>query len=105
MVTLTPGRMAGMTPHPMTHEVFAAFVATSRWKFAKTMAHIPHEYTLRKNAASDALFAEAVQFIRDHGYSGWFGRTEYRYYDVDGWKYWTMGFPVPETILINRAQK
>lgn len=85
---------------------FREFIASRRWQFAKTMAHIPHEYTV-----SDWIpweredFEAAVMFIREHGYSSRFFSKTYLYYDVDGLQYWTMGAPVKETILINRAAK
>jgi hypothetical protein len=28
----------------------------------------------------------------------------YTYFDHDGWTYWTMGVPLPITILINKAE-
>jgi hypothetical protein len=28
----------------------------------------------------------------------------YTYLDIDGWHYWTMGCPLHQTILINRAK-
>lgn len=87
----------------MTHERFETFIEGSRWIFAKTMPQIPHEYTLRKHA-DEAEFEAAVAFIREHGYRARWGRYNHTYFDVDGWQYWTMGAPVGETILINRAE-
>lgn len=87
----------------MTEEEVRDFIAAHQWTFAKSMPQIPHFYTLRKRARDDAEFATMVQHIRDAGYDVYFGRTKYRYLDVDGMHYWTMGFPVVETILINRA--
>ncbi len=90
----------------MTHmdaESFNEFVSSSEFQFAKTMADIPHEYTLRKKAASDERFADAVQFIRDNGFRRRFSSRFYTYYRLGGYVYWTMGAPVDETILINRA--
>jgi hypothetical protein len=81
-----------------------AFIAASTWRFAKTMPDAPHEYTLRRNAASDAAFEAAVVFIREHGDERAWGGRAYTYLDVDGWSYWTMGAPLDETILINRAR-
>jgi hypothetical protein len=90
------------------------FIRASKWIFAKTMRKTPHEYTLRKDARAggrEETFERFVLHIRKHGYSGKFGKTTYKYFDVDGWQYWTMGCPlyVPPpnedrgTILINRA--
>jgi hypothetical protein len=81
-----------------------AFVARSTWTYAKTMPKTPHEYTLRRNAPDEALFERVVRHIRRHGYRKVYGRATYTYLDIDGWQYWTMGSPLSETILINRAR-
>lgn len=73
------------------------------YKFAKTMLKNPHSYTLRKNWSVDANFEKAVQFIRDHGDVEHFKGKSYIYLYVNEYKYWTMGAPISETILINRA--
>lgn len=88
----------------MTEEQVRDFIERSKWKFAKTMPQIPHYYTLRKDAERDQEFLGFAQFIRDFGYDASFGKTRYRYADFDGWQYWTMGFVLDSTILINRAQ-
>lgn len=83
---------------------FKEYIAGSRWKFAKTMAHIPHEYTVKEwEPWREDLFEQAVMFIRENGYEQNFFRATYLYYDVDERQYWTMGAPLVETILINRA--
>jgi len=90
----------------MDHEGFVDFIAARRWQFAKTMAAIPHEYTVAAWYPNQrAAFDEAVMFIREHGYEGRFFSKTYLYYDVDGLQYWTMGNPLPITKLINRALK
>jgi hypothetical protein len=87
----------------VTPEEFAAFVAAAPWRFASTMPEVPHEYTLRRQAADPARFEEAVRFIREHGYPARWGRATHTYYDHDGKKYWTMGWPVEQTVVLNRA--
>ena len=50
-------------------------------------------------------FEQAVAFIRANGESRIFkptGRSSV-YFDIDGRQYWTMGAPIEETIIINRA--
>ena len=32
------------------------------------------------------------------------GKYNFPYLIIDGWKYWTMGAPIEETIIINRAE-
>jgi hypothetical protein len=90
---------------PSDLERIRTFIAGHRWVFAKTMPQWPHEYTLRKNAPDEEEFLRLVTFIREHGYDERFGKSAtYIYLNVDGWKYWSMGAPVPDTILINRAR-
>lgn len=88
----------------MTEKQVRDFIGRSTWKFAKTMPEMPHFYTLRKDAERDEEFLGFAQFIRDFGYDASFGKARYRYADFDGWQYWTMGFVLDSTILINRAQ-
>jgi hypothetical protein len=82
-----------------------AFIGMSKWIFAKTYAKFaPHEYTLLKQTHSSNTFLEFARFIERHGYKEKFGKREYTYVNIDGWKYWTMD-PTPEqTDLINRAR-
>jgi hypothetical protein len=90
--------------NPMTDENIRLFIAKSTWMFAKTMPATPHEYTQRKRAQSDDEFVEFVKHIRAFGYDERFFSKTYRYFDFDGWQYWTMGFDLPTTIIINRAK-
>jgi len=73
------------------------------WVFAKTMPHAPHWYTLRNRWKGPVPFEAVVQFIRDHGYKERYGRSWYDRLDVNDMKYWSMGAPLSETTLINRA--
>ena len=75
------------------------------FQFAKSMPKIPHWYTLRDNWNNDAKFDNAVSKLREFGYNKVWGKTTYRYFDANGYHYWTMGARVSETILINRAHK
>ena len=80
-----------------------AFIAAVPWTFAKTMPWIPHEYTRRGQSPTED-FEAMVERIRAHGYrEEWRSGRVFVYLDVDGWKYWTMGNPLPETSIINRA--
>jgi hypothetical protein len=97
----------------MTMDELREFVRTSPWKFARTMPQMPHEYTLRAKAPDEKLFERVVLYIRQAGYKANFGFVTYTYFDIDGWKYWTMGAPLGptgrynrnvHTILINRAK-
>ena len=76
----------------------------ANYKFAKSMANIPHSYTLRTTWNNQEDFFLCVELIRKHGYEDkFFGKT-YTYFDVGDYTYWTMGAPIEETILINRAE-
>jgi hypothetical protein len=95
-----------------SHDDFVELIRSVPWRFARTMPHMPHEYTLRKQARERGLeseFESAVQLIREECYRQRYGSKTYTYYDVEddegtGWQYWTMGAPYKRTILINRAR-
>ena len=87
----------------MTVEEFGDVVTHAKWAFAKTMRHIPHEYTLKKNNAGE-VFDAAVVFIREKGDVRPWGEYMHTYFDHDRWTYWTMGAPIDQTILINRER-
>ena len=75
------------------------------YRFAKTMPEIPHFYTLKREWDNLKEFEKAVSYIRENGQKElWQDGQHYTYLYVNGWKYWTMGSPVSETILINRAE-
>lgn len=75
-----------------------------RWVFAKTMPQNPHWYTLRKAwNHEDVSFDECVVFLRQYGYKEQYQRRWYTVFDINDMKYWTMGAPLGQTILINRA--
>jgi len=89
----------------MTPERIQAFITGNRWTFAKTMPQWPHEYVVRgETSTPEAEFVAFAEHIRVAGYPKRFGRATYVYFDVDGWAYWTMGNPIPETTIINRAR-
>jgi len=87
-----------------------AYIAEVRWQFAKTMPQWPHEYTVRKwRPDRERDFVEFVLLIRRAGtVKPWprdakVPRYRLMYLELDGWEYWTMGAPVRETTVINRA--
>jgi len=87
---------------------FKKFIVTRHWRYAKTMPQWPHEYTVRRYddpQEDQTVFEEAVAFIRAHGERRTFEPTGESsvYFDIDERQYWTMGAPVAETIIINRA--
>jgi hypothetical protein len=88
----------------MTDDEIRTFIDAHEWTFAKTMPQIPHWYMLKRKARSEEDFAAFVQEIRFRGVARQFGSKSFTYLDLDGWTYWTMGAPIEETILINRAR-
>ncbi len=87
------------------------YIAKVRWHFASTMPQWPHDYTVlawRQELAPE--FYDFVTLIRSAGVvKPWprdsaSPRYHHTYLELDGWEYWTMGEPVQETGLINRAR-
>jgi hypothetical protein len=77
------------------------YVKSVRWQTAQDGSH---SYTLAKwYPEVAAMFYAFVWFIRKNGYIEMFRDVPYICFDVDDYRYWTMGAPLHETILINRA--
>ena len=74
------------------------------WRFAKTMPHNPHFYSLREEWQNPDDFSKAVRYIRENGVPKMFDGREYTVLYHNGFKYWTMGDPLVDTYLINRAE-
>jgi len=87
----------------MTKEQVVKFLEGASWKFAKTMAQHPHSYTLRE-WHDDDLFIEVVKYLRVNSYESNFFKMKIKYWSYDGYKYWTMGYGLEQTKLINRAK-
>lgn len=68
------------------------------------MPNNPHWYTLRREwIPDDDDFDWMVRVIREFGVDEPFwDKKTYRMLKFGNWKYWTMGAPVWQTILINR---
>ena len=63
------------------------------WTFAKTMPHIPHEYTVRQRSKAAGLGSghEALWvLIRDYHIDRWWGGRTWRTVDLDGWAIWAV---------------
>ncbi|MCK9197641.1 MAG: hypothetical protein M0P16_11750 [Syntrophales bacterium] len=81
-----------------------SFIANADWTFAKTMSDWPHHYIVRSRV-DGFLFVQLVEHIRRFGYEGRFYSKPITYFDEDGFVYWTMGSPIAETTIVNRARK
>ena len=92
----------------MTHEEFSQFIDRNKWTFAKTYAAFcPHEYVVKERLPEEEqrLFEQIVAFIREKGFTAIYGRKgPNQYYSVDDYYYWTMGAPIEETTILNRAK-
>ncbi len=88
----------------MTPDELQNIIDSKKWRFAKSMPTIPHEYARRSEWGDDEQFNFIVGFIRAFGKREKFFKKEYTYLYLNGHKYWTMGSPITETILINRAK-
>ena len=87
-----------------------AYIDKVRWQFAKTMPQWPHEYTVRTwRPELEREFVAFVELIRNDGVvKPWpadaaVPRYHHTYLEIDGWDYWSMGEPIPDTTVINRA--
>lgn len=87
----------------MTEEQFDDFCNNVTWHWAKTYAKtFPHWYCVREEVGSEK-FEDAVKFIRDHKIERMFFSSKYGYYDRGRYTYWTMGNPIRDTTIINKA--
>jgi hypothetical protein len=94
----------------MTIDEARNYISRVKWQFAKSMPKSPHEYTRRAWAPTDEEFVALVNLIRAEGeVRPWpkppkKARYAFTYLTIGEWRYWTMGSPIEETILINRAR-
>ena len=80
-------------------------IARCQWKFAKTMPFAPHEYIVKDRCPlSKDEFEYFVNMQREHGVKERWGKYNNPYLYIDDYKYWTMGAPVEDTTIINRAK-
>ena len=80
-------------------------ISRCQWTFAKTMPWAPHEYIVwGKYPLTEEEFLFIVDMQRQFGKVECWGKYVFPYLYVDGYKYWTMGAPVEETTVINRAK-
>ena len=80
------------------------FIKSQEWTFAKTYAKsAPHEYII-KSTDNENGFERFAQFIRDYGFIAYYFKRTGKYFIYGDYYYWTMGNPIPETTVLNRAQ-
>lgn len=88
----------------ITEETLRQAIEQNEWRFAKTMPRNPHWYALRENWVGELDFNIFIIYIRQFGYNTKYRGWNYVLLDIDGYSYWTMGAPIPLTILINRKE-
>lgn len=77
---------------------------TLNWRFASSMPDAPHSYVVKGKTLGDEDFDRAVQVIRTYGEPGKFWSRTNIYLTVGDTKWWTMGAPLADTIIINKAE-
>ena len=93
----------GANPQSSDIKWFRDFVSDRRWQRGK--ADPSHEYTVRKWVPDNEQdFQRAVVIIRELGEPAKYFSETYVYLFVDWMKYWTMGSPIMETTVVNRAR-
>lgn len=96
------------TPTPVEWVWARGFIGRRRWQEAVSYRETaPHEYTIRKWVVGEQAnqdFDQFVILIRRFGYADFYYRIRHLHWAVDEFKYWTMGWPVEETVVINRAR-
>ena len=62
--------------------------------------HVHHRFDV-----VDEQFQSLTEHMdRRFGYADFYYRVRHLYWAIDEWKYWTMGWPVAETVVVNRAR-
>ncbi len=67
------------------------FIDSVDWQFAKTMPEIPHEYIVTDDYPEKAEeINNLIEQINKKGYTKAFYGKEYKYLEIDGYKYWVI---------------
>lgn len=85
---------------PLTHEQVARWIEGRYFQQARSKSN-PHSYSV-KYWGDARNFELIVLHIRENGRQEVFGGDTYTYLVVNGYKYWTMGAPLPTTVILNR---
>jgi hypothetical protein len=88
----------------LTDDAVGFALADQPFVVARTMPQWPHAYLLRDRYTGNVPWENLMQHTRDHGRIGYFGkgRAARMYWCYGGYRYWTMGFELNVTSLINR---
>ena len=89
----------------ISYDKLRSMIARCEWTFAKTMPFAPHEYIVKEKCPlTTEEFEYFVNMQREHGVKERWGKYNNPYLYIDDYKYWTMGAPLEETTIINRAK-
>ena len=89
----------------LDYDKLREMIARCEWTFAKTMPFAPHEYIVKERCPLSAEeFEYFVNMQREHGIREKWGKYNNPYLYIDDYKYWTMGAPLEDTTVINRAK-
>jgi hypothetical protein len=91
----------------MNKDELRIFVDSLDWKFAKAYADIsPHDYIVKSklDPGCQVILEEVVNFIREAGFEARYKGHPGKYYILNGHYYGTMGEPIGQTTIINRAK-
>ncbi len=84
------------------------FVEKWNWREEKTYRETAlHDYIVRDwevDAKGNEDFNLFIIMIRRFGNADFFYKVRHIYWTINEYKYWTMGWPVNETTIINRAR-
>ena len=81
---------------------------SAEYKFAKTMPHIPHYYTVGKNWDDFKEFIWTANYVANNGILQKFFKNQMqprRYFYLDGWRYWVMDKDPNDAAIINRERE
>jgi hypothetical protein len=91
--------LARVLPAPPADYDPRPYIAAHEWRYAKTRPANPHEYVVLVASSDPYEHLKFLEWVRRYGQvETWAGR-EYRYQEVDGWRYWALG---PNDTIINR---
>lgn len=81
------------------------YIESVEWLRARTYEKTaPHEYTIRWwRVDLEQDFIDFVLFVRKNGVQEKFYNKTFTYFYLDEHKYWTMGDPIANTWVLNRA--
>lgn len=87
----------------MDDENLRAYIESVPWTTSKDGSH---QYTIKHWMPKlQPVFESVAQHIRDNGHETTFRGKPYTVYVIDNRRYWTMGAPIKDTYVLNRAQE